>query len=126
MRCSRCGVCCTETEMLLSRDDIKRIEKKGFRKKYFMKISKDGYAQLRNYNGYCVFYNLVEHCCVIYPDRPSGCGVYPVILDEDIDSIIIDDICPERASVTFEEKEEKGKVVIRLLKVIDAEAFGRR
>jgi Fe-S-cluster containining protein len=110
--------------MLLSKEDIKRIEKKGFRKKYFMKINKDGYAQLRNYNGYCVFYNLEKHQCNIYLDKPFGCGVYPVILDEDI-GIIIDDICPEKTTITFEEKEEKGKAVVKLIEVIDEEAENR-
>jgi len=125
MRCSHCGICCTETEMLLSKEDITRIERKGFHKKYFLKIDKEGYAQLRNRNGYCVFYSLKERNCSIYSDRPSGCGVYPVILDEDT-GIIIDDLCPEKASITFEEKEEKGKVVISLLRLIDAEAKDRR
>lgn len=125
MRCSHCGLCCAETEMVLSKEDIKRIEKKGFHKKYFMKINKEGYAQLRNYNGYCVFYSLDEHCCKIYSDKPSGCGVYPIILDEDVGSIIVDDICPEKATVTCEEKEEKGKVVVKLINVIDAEAAVR-
>jgi Fe-S-cluster containining protein len=111
--------------MLLSKEDIRRIEKKGFRKKYFMKINKDGYAQLRNYNGYCVFYNLEKHQCNIYFDKPLGCEVYPVILDEDIGSIIVDDICSEKATITFEEKEEKGKAVIKLIEVIDAEAETR-
>jgi Fe-S-cluster containining protein len=125
MRCSHCGICCTETEMLLSKEDIKRIEKKGFRKKYFMKITKEGYAQLKNRNGYCVFYSLETRQCIIYPDKPLGCGVYPVILDENAGSIIIDDICPEKASITSEEKDEKGKVVINLIKLIDTEAENR-
>jgi len=124
MHCSHCGICCTETEMLLSKEDIKRIEKKGFHKKYFLKIDKEGYAQLKNRNGYCVFYDLEKRQCRIYPDKPSGCGVYPVILDEDI-GIIIDEICPEKATITPEEKEEKGKAVINLIKVIDAEAEAR-
>jgi len=124
MHCSHCGICCTETEMLLSKEDIKRIEKKGFHKKYFMKINKEGYAQLRNYNGYCVFYSLKDHRCSIYLDKPSGCGVYPVILDENI-GIIIDDICPEKATIASEEKKEKGKAVVKLIEVIDAEAVDR-
>jgi len=110
--------------MLLSKEDIKRIEKKGFHKKYFLKIDKEGYAQLKNRNGYCVFYDFEKRQCRIYPDKPSGCGVYPVILDEDI-GIIIDEICPEKATITPEEKEEKGKAVINLIKVIDTEAEAR-
>jgi Fe-S-cluster containining protein len=111
--------------MLLSKEDIKRIEQKGFHKKYFLKIDKDGYAQLKNRKGYCVFYNLEKRECNIYSDKPSGCNVYPVILDEAV-GIIIDDLCPEKATIHFEEKEEKGKMVISLLKIIDAEAKIRR
>jgi uncharacterized protein len=125
MHCSHCGICCTETEMLLSNEDIKRLEKKGFHKKYFLAIDKMGYAVLKNRNGYCVFYDLEKRQCSVYADKPSGCGVYPVILDEEV-GIIIDDICPEKASIRLEEKEEKGKVVIKLLEVIDAEAKARR
>jgi Fe-S-cluster containining protein len=110
--------------MLLTNEDIKRIEKKGFHKKYFLKIDKEGYAQLRNRNGYCAFYNLEKHQCTIYSDRPSGCGVYPVILDEEV-GIIIDDLCPQKATIAPEEQEEKGKTVIQLLKIIDAEAKAR-
>jgi uncharacterized protein len=125
MRCSHCGICCTETEMLLSNEDIKRLEKKGFHKKYFMKVDKDGYAQLKNRNGYCVFYDLEKRQCSVYAEKPAGCCVYPVILDETV-GIIIDDICPEKDSITLEEKAEKGKAVIKLLEVIDAEAVARR
>ncbi len=125
MHCSHCGICCTETEMLLSNEDIKRLEKKGFHKKYFMKIDKQGYAQLKNRNGYCVFYDLEKRQCSVYNDKPAGCGVYPVILDEET-GVIIDDICPEKSTITSEEKEAKGKAVIKLLEVIDAEAKARR
>ncbi|MCL2173239.1 MAG: YkgJ family cysteine cluster protein [Candidatus Bathyarchaeota archaeon] len=110
--------------MLLTIEDIKRIEKRGFHKKYFLKIDKEGYAQLKNRNGYCAFYDLEKHSCSIYLDRPSGCGVYPVILDEAV-GIIIDDICPQKMTITLEEQKEKGKTVIRLLEVIDAEAKDR-
>jgi Fe-S-cluster containining protein len=111
--------------MLLTKEDIKRIEKKGFHKKYFLKIDKEGYAQLKNRNGCCVFYNSENHQCNIYNDKPSGCEVYPVILDEDV-GIIIDDLCPKQATIHIDEKNEKGKNVIKLLKTIDEEAKTRR
>ena len=121
MRCNHCGVCCTETEMLLSNEDIKRLEKLGFHKKYFVKFDKAGYALLKNREGYCVFYDLTKKQCSVYESKPSGCCVYPVILDENT-GIIIDEICQTRDSITLEEKEEKGKEVINLLQRIDAEA----
>jgi len=124
MRCSNCGVCCTETEMLLSKKDIKRLEKIGFSKNLFVVFDKHGYAQLRNREGYCFFYNRLNHQCSVYVERPSGCRVYPVILDED-KGIILDSICESRKSITQSEKNLKSKRVIRLLEIIDSEALER-
>jgi len=125
MRCSNCGVCCTETEMLLSMQDITRLEKKGFSKSYFAKFDRHCYAVLKNRDGYCVFYDLKQRQCSVYLDRPSGCRVYPVILDEE-KGIVFDDICDSCDSITEEEKKVKGKRVIKLLEIIDAEAENRR
>ena len=124
MRCSNCGVCCTETEMLLSKKDIKRLEITGFSQNQFVIFDKHGYAQLRNREGYCFFYDRLNHQCSVYVERPAGCRVYPVILDEDT-GIILDNICESRKSITQSEKNLKGKRVIRLLKIIDSEAHER-
>ena len=83
MHCLNCGVCCTETEMLLSKEDIKRLEKRDFNQNQFVNYDKQGYAQLKNSNGYCVFYDLQNHKCKVYVDRPTGCRVYPVIVHEE-------------------------------------------
>ena len=124
MHCSHCGVCCTETEMLLSEADIKRLVDKGFSLDFFVKFDKQGYAQLRNFSGYCVFYDLHNRRCSIYANRPEGCRVYPVILDEEI-GIILDEICERRCTINLREKMLKGKQVVKLLKTIDKEATSR-
>ncbi len=124
MRCSNCGVCCTETEMLLSKEDIKRLEGKGYEQNMFVRFDKQGYATLRNRDGYCVFYDRKGRRCSEYADRPSGCRVYPVILDEE-KGIVLDTICESRGTISDEEKKLKGKIVIRLLEVIDSEALER-
>jgi uncharacterized protein len=124
MRCSNCGVCCTETEMLLSKKDIKRLEKQGFSENQFVNFDKQGYAVLKNRDGYCVFYDLKNHQCCVYKNRPSGCRVYPVIVDVDT-GIILDDICQSRDTITQSEKNLKGNRVVKLLEVIDAEALER-
>ena len=125
MHCSNCGVCCTETEMLLSKKDIERLEKKGFRKIQFVHYDKHGYAQLKNRDGYCVFYNPKKRQCNVYVDRPSGCRVYPVIFDEE-KGVVLDSICESRSTITEKEKNLKGKRVVRLLEIIDGEAVARR
>jgi len=125
MRCSNCGICCTETEMLLSQKDIRRLEKRGFSKNYFAKFDRQGFAQLKNREGYCVFYDYKKCQCSVYLDRPSGCRVYPVILDEE-SGIVLDNICDSRNSISENEKKLKGKRVIKLLERIDNEALIRR
>ncbi len=125
MRCSNCGICCTETEMLLAIRDIRRLEKKGFSSNFFTEFDKQGYAVLKNRDGYCVFYDLKGRRCSVYSDRPSGCRVYPVILDEE-KGVVFDDICGSCASISLKEKKVKGKKVIKLLEKIDSEAENRR
>jgi hypothetical protein len=111
--------------MLLSQKDISRLEKLGFPKTYFVKFDRQGFAQLKNMDEYCVFYDRGNRRCSVYEHRPSGCRVYPVILDEET-GIILDDICSERDTISVREKEVKGKKVIKLLEQIDAEAANRR
>ena len=125
MRCLRCGVCCRETEMLLSNEDIERLENKGFRKEFFARFDKAGYAKLRNREGHCVFYDVEKRRCNVYADRPLGCRLYPVIYDE-TKGIIVDSLCHAQGTLTEGKKERKGKKVLKLLEKIDAEAKQRR
>jgi len=125
MRCSRCGVCCRETEMLLSLKDIERLERKGYPRNFFVRLDSEGYAILRNQRGYCVFYDTEKRRCKVRTHRPTGCRIYPVIYHED-KGIIVDPICPSRGSVTEKQKTKKGEKVLKLLKTIDAEAKRRR
>ncbi len=125
MDCSNCGVCCTETEMLLSKKDIKRLEDRGYSQNQFVRYDTHGYATLKNREGYCVFYDLTKRQCSEYENRPSGCRVYPVIVDEE-KGIVLDTICESRNTITEQEKHLKGKRVVHLLEVIDAEALARR
>jgi Fe-S-cluster containining protein len=81
MRCLRCGVCCRETEMLLSTEDIERLEKKGYRKDSFVVFDKEGYPKLRNLQNHCFFFNVDNQRCTVYHYRPMGCHLYPVIYD---------------------------------------------
>jgi len=124
MRCLRCGVCCRETEMLLSEKDIKRLEMKGYDRDFFVRFNSEGYATLRNYHGFCVFYDATNRRCKVRAHRPLGCRIYPVIYDED-KGIVVDAICPSHGSVTEKQKIKKGKKALKLLAKIDAEAKNR-
>jgi len=125
MRCLRCGICCQQTDMLLSAEDITRLEKKGYSKESFVRFDAEGYALLRNRQGCCVFYNTKKRRCEVYAYRPLGCRVYPVILDEEL-GIVVDHICHAQTTISEEEKARRGKRVLRLLKKIDMEAQSRR
>ncbi len=124
MRCSNCGICCIETEMLLSERDVIRLLKKGFKKNSFAVLDKAGYLTLKNRDGCCVFYDRELKQCRVYNDRPSGCRVYPVILDED-EGTVLDNICPCIDTISALEKNVKAIKVVKLLKEIDSEATRR-
>jgi hypothetical protein len=110
--------------MLLSKEDIKRLENKGFTQEFFARFDSEGYAILRNRQGCCVFYNTAKRRCDVYAFRPSGCRVYPVIQDEE-KGIIVDSICPAQGSIDLSEKDRRGKRVLKLLEKIDHEARSR-
>ena len=125
MQCMRCGLCCQETEMLLSNEDIKRLDGvTGLRQK-FTRQDNRGYVRLRNREGFCIFYDREKHRCRVYQHRPSGCRVYPIVYDER-EGVVVDSLCPRKATVTTEDLKRKGDAVIRLLQRIDREAASRR
>ncbi len=125
MRCTHCGICCRETDMLLSAEDIARLEKKGYSRDSFVRFDSEGYALLRNRQGHCVFYSTKKLRCDVYAARPIGCRVYPVIYDEE-NGIVVDSICRAPGTITEQEKTRKGKRVLKLLRKIDCEAQDRQ
>jgi Fe-S-cluster containining protein len=109
-----CVSCCHETEMLLLNDDVRRIEGLGFRGDFF--ISKfRGFKKLKNSNGRCVFHDGEQ--CTIYSNRPSGCRLYPVIFDEDLNRPVRDTFCPFRKefSLSFKVRHESAKLYQELI-----------
>jgi Fe-S-cluster containining protein len=124
MHCSKCGLCCEETEMLLTEADVQLLEQAGYVRKDFMHYDSKNFAQLRNREGHCVFYDPNKHSCKVYKLRPLGCHLYPVIYGEG-EGVITDDICAMRRTVSKTEIERKGKRLIRLLDAIDSEAENR-
>ncbi|TET32960.1 MAG: YkgJ family cysteine cluster protein [Candidatus Heimdallarchaeota archaeon] len=87
-----CAICCKDTKMMLSLDDIEKIEKLEYKKNDFCFLDEDGYFKLCNINGNCFF--LVDNKCQIYADRPQGCKFYPIIFDLDLNKASLDNDCP--------------------------------
>jgi uncharacterized protein len=110
--------------MMLSIDDIKRLERQGYQQDSFTRFDSEGYALLRNRQGYCVFYNVQEHRCDVYVYRPSGCRVYPVVYDEE-KGLTVDSICHSRTTIGEQEITIRGQRVLKLLKKLDSEAQNR-
>ncbi len=92
-----CHKCCEETEMQLSKADVKRIEKLGFKVDDFSEV-KDGVRVLRNVDGKCFF--LKEGKCSIYDSRPLGCKLYPVVWDVERRKAVVHDFCPLASSIS--------------------------
>jgi Fe-S-cluster containining protein len=125
MCCLRCGDCCRETEMLLSKEDINRLEGKGYRREFFILFDKEGYARLRNLQRHCVFYDIENRRCKVYRDRPLGCRLYPVIYDEE-KGIVVDEVCRAEGKLNEKQMARQGQKVLELLERVDAEAESRR
>ncbi len=96
---SFCGKCCYNTEMPLSEEDVRRIESLGYKREEFS-IVVDGIRVLRNVGGRCYF--LKNNRCSIYPYRPLGCRLYPLVMGED--GVGVDDECPKKNEVKVTEK----------------------
>ena len=97
-----CSKCCYKTEMTLTNEDIDRISDLGY-KNFF--VFKNGYYQLVNVHGHCIF--LKKDLCSIYPNRPEGCKLYPLILDTDTGEAFLHEFCPYNEEFDFSEEDEK-------------------
>jgi Fe-S-cluster containining protein len=120
VRCTNCGICCEETMMELSSEDIERLEERGYRLEEFA-VTVDGITRLRNVDGYCVFYNRTDKKCKIYEKRPIGCYLYPVVYLAN-EGVIIDELCPMGQTISEQELRTKEIILYKLLKKIDNES----
>ncbi|MCW3988790.1 MAG: YkgJ family cysteine cluster protein [Candidatus Bathyarchaeota archaeon] len=86
-----CVQCCIETRMPLSRFDIERISRQGYRFKDFV-VKRKRERRLKNRNGRCVF--LGDNGCIIYSFRPEGCRLYPLVYNENNGKVVVHGSCP--------------------------------
>jgi uncharacterized protein len=115
-----CVACCLETYMPLIEEDIKRIEKLGFKRTEFT-IYAEGETRIRNINGACFF--LEKGRCQVYSNRPEGCSTYPLVYDMDFHKFTFDPDCPHSADFRAT-KEDKDKLK-RLIRRIERESENR-
>lgn len=106
--------------MPLLNEDVERIEKLGFRRDSFV-VDKDGWLQLRNESGKCVFNN--GERCLIYENRPKGCVSYPLVFDEEKNRAAVDYDCPRRDE--FRISKEDRRMLTDLVRQLKDERRGR-
>ena len=116
-KCEQCGKCCYDTEMILSSQDIDFIIKnssKVLKKEDFTFQNNDGFYQLKNQMGHCIFLDITSDKCKIYEFRPSGCIFYPLIYDFDNNRCIFDKECPR--IYLFYQSRKEFKLMCKKLK----------
>ncbi len=106
----KCYECCKDTEMQLSQDDIKRLEKLGYRREEFS-IEVDGIRILKNVDGVCFF--LKNGRCTVYDTRPVGCRLYPVVYNVDTGRATVHDFCPLSQTISRKEVKKVENVLIK-------------
>jgi len=123
-KCVACGNCCRETEMILSTRDVDRInnDPKNLRVINFVKKTADGLFQLKNVDGYCVFFDVTTKLCKIYEIRPQGCRFYPLIYDSDKKLCVLDQECP-RPELFYPNKQSHMKTCKRIVRFLEKQVF---
>jgi Fe-S-cluster containining protein len=112
-RSHRCVTCCIETEMPLTDNDLKAIEKLGFKREDFV-VLVDDETHLKNIDRRCFF--LSGDSCMIYGNRPEGCRIYPLVYDVDMHKFIFDPVCPhsKEFKVTRKDKDRLKHLIRKL------------
>jgi Fe-S-cluster containining protein len=108
-----CVKCCIDTRMPLTRLDIARISRQGYKLKDFV-VKRKRERRLKNRNGRCVF--LGDNGCKIYSSRPEGCRLYPLVYNEYNGKGFIHDFCPYGQEFKVSKDDiEKLNVLIKKL-----------
>ncbi len=104
--------------MPLTSRDVERLKKLGYRVEYFAIKTSDGVWRLRNIDGHCVFLDAKTGACRVYPYRPEGCRLYPLVYDADNGSVAVDNECPLARCIPVDAAKRLEKSVIRLVEEI--------
>jgi Fe-S-cluster containining protein len=107
--------------MSLRSADVERLRRHGYEGFFFE--DEHGYLRLHNVDGRCIFLGGDGHCAV-YPWRPEGCVLYPLILYTDVDEVGLHDFCRYRYEFHFTAGDEAW--LRRGIAREDAEVAARR
>lgn len=113
-KCLRCGGCCLNTEMPLTKRDVERLKRLGYQAEDFAEL-RDGLLRLRNVDGRCFFYEPSSRSCKVYAHRPEGCRLYPFIYVEGV-GVTVDHECPAAPTATPSDVKKRAAKVLRIVK----------
>lgn len=116
--CLSCGLCCRGTEMILTRIDIERLERLGYRRSDFA-VFDGSFHRLKNVEGRCFFYR--NGRCAVYRYRPLGCSMYPIVINAENLSVEVDRLCPLAQETRREELRRAERVARRILAELKGE-----
>lgn len=121
--CDEVRICCTETEMTLTKKDVNRINSLGYSRDDYARKASDGFIELRNIDGYCYFYDRESRSCKIYDKRPEGCRYYPIVYNLHLGTCVADRDCPSADTVTKEDIRRVCPKVKELVRQLRTEAI---
>ncbi len=117
-----CFYCCLNTEMLLTEEDVKRIETyTDYKRSEFLLPLEEtrGFYQLRNVPspiGRKCFFLTNKGKCSIYKFAPEGCKLYPLVMNLDTKEVMVDYECREYD--WFREQTYKPEQVEHVFKLV--------
>ncbi len=94
--CTLCGDCCRDRVIVLYEEDVRRLEKAGYRDFYEptseleRELTGAPFKMRMKEDGSCIF--LEGNVCVAYEHRPDTCRRYPFIVGDDF--ILVSMSCP--------------------------------
>ncbi len=121
-RCENVRLCCMDTEMTLTEADAKRLDELGYRRDEYLIHAEDGFCQLKNVDGHCVFYDVESRLCKVYEARPEGCRYYPIVYDVRKRRCTVDRECPSSITITRDDIKRVCHRVKRLVERLMREA----
>jgi len=104
--------------MPLTREDIERIARLGYSVEEFAVMGSDGVYYLRNTGGHCFFLDEDTGRCRIYPWRPEGCRLYPLVYDMDEGKVTVDSVCPMAATIGEDLTAKYAQALLGIIKRI--------
>ncbi len=97
--------------------DIERIVSRGYKLEEFAVYDEEAKIyRLRNIDGHCYFLDPSTGLCKIYDIRPTGCRLYPVVIDENGECAIDKEVCPYRDEFPKDRIEEACREIKRLFR----------